>query len=172
MHTCVCTRVCLYTWGPQCAWESQLSFACTDFTDKAARYFHLRQDSWLSIIHKFSSDTSVEEAVGLSPKKRKILNLVLILATVKSRQKMFGSYKPRLLPHLELKSVSHWPLTSPLTGMTQRFQSVSAWGFILNGITDPESHFPLTLPGLQGTPTVSISCLETSPDSKRALLSL
>lgn len=30
-------------------------------------------------------------------------------------------------------------------------QSVSAWGFILNGIIDPESHLPVTLPRQQGT---------------------
>lgn len=72
----------------------------------------------------------------LSPKKKQILNVVMILTT-ESRQKMLGSHKPRLVPQSKLQSVSHWPSTSLPTRMAESTHSVTAWGFILN---DPESH--------------------------------
>ena len=35
---------------------------------------------------------------------------------------------------------------------SESFQSVTGWGFILNGIIDPESHLPLILLKQQKTP--------------------
>lgn len=71
--------------------------------------------------------------------------------------------------------IANWePLTfnSPTKERLWELQHVSAWGFILNGIIDPESHLPLILPRQQGTPTVSISYVETSMNCNCFLFSL
>ena len=115
-HTCACARVCLHTHVLVHAASSgcmpapaairvhgKLLFA--ELSGPAAVYFNLRQESCLSTTHEFHSDTSVRGAADLSPKRKEILTMVMILTT-ESRQKRFGSYKLRLLPHLKVQSVS------------------------------------------------------------------
>lgn len=100
---CVCAHVCLSMWALSMH-ESPSYRSCarrllfTDLTDKAR--------SVSSTTYTFALIVQYEELQIHPQRNRKIFRLAMCLPT-ESRQKRSGSYKPRLLPHLEWQSVSH-----------------------------------------------------------------
>ena len=146
------------TWGLWCAWESPLIFLCTRSCSQTSQikllpYIFISGKSHVlqSYLH-VCTDTSGQAAEYWSTKKSQILHSVMIMTTeIKTKDVWLLSTKEAFT----LQIAIYKPLTFNFPTdrkASESFQSVTGWGFILNGIIDPERHLLLTLLRQQKTP--------------------